>query len=348
MIPLRAINRERGEGTAKAVYIADFSDFTPEVEELVKEADIVILQRVAVNKIINSIIRTKYEFGKPIAIDIDDGYHHMSHKLRAYDFWRNGIVPVGETEDGKEIKSRMAYPPLKQLEWGVKLTNVVTTPSHVLAEDWCKFTPNTFIVPNYIETSSYLPYKKAADHDKLRLVIGWGGSGSHYLSWMESHIIPAIRRVLQERKDVEFILAASLQSVLNRISHKSFEARVKWIDWGAYADWPETLSQFDIGLIPMYGEYDERRSWIKPLEYALMGIPWVGSRNRMTEEYVGFGGQVVENKTSNWYEAIVDVVDHYKHWKECAEADYNWAIAQGIDQNVDRIMDTYEEICSLS
>lgn len=340
-MPLRAINKVKGEGTAKAVYLGDFANFTPEVEGLVRESDIVIVQRVVVNDVLSNIIKTKLKYGKTVAVDLDDAYSKMPHMLRAYDFWFHGKVVV-DGEDGKDIVKHLPIRPIEQLQWGVKLANAVTSPNRLILEDWKALTPNTYLVPNYIDANFYIPFRKKERNG--RLVIGWGGSGSHWLSWLETHIIPAIRRVLSERRDVEFLLAGAIYPIVEKIERKLPQnSRVKWIDWSPISMWPSTLSQIDIGLMPLYGEYDERRSPLKIIEYDLMGIPWIGSRNGMTEEFAEHG-TLVNNRTNDWYEAIMQKIDQYSLEKERMGDWSKWAEEQDIEKNVDKIMATYEEI----
>lgn len=45
-----------------------------------------------------------------------------------------------------------------------------------------------------------------------------------------------------------------------------------------FAQWPEAVTRLGIGLAPLAAtRFNEAKSWLKPLEYAACGVPWVGS-----------------------------------------------------------------------
>jgi hypothetical protein len=114
--------------------------------------------------------------------------------------------------------------------------------------------------------------------------------------------------------------------------------------WVPAAQWPYQLANFDIGLAPLCGSYDQRRSWIKVLEYLIMKIPWVASEG---PAYHGLRtyGWLVPNNTSAWERILFDLVDHLEDYKqEAAKGPYLFGIGQSMDDNVDRVLMTYSQI----
>jgi hypothetical protein len=116
--------------------------------------------------------------------------------------------------------------------------------------------------------------------------------------------------------------------------------------WTPYAAWPQRLAQFDIGLAPLHGAYDERRSWIKVLEYLVMKIPWVASDGPAYHALRPYGRLVAERNTpSAWERALLDMVDHLAdHKAEAAREPYLFGLSQAIDVNVDKLIATYTRI----
>ncbi|KKL96189.1 hypothetical protein LCGC14_1847010, partial [marine sediment metagenome] len=102
-------------------------------------------------------------------------------------------------------------------------------------------------------------------------------------------------------------------------------------------DWPKVLSMFDIGIAPMdmrpvpaftgkpvdpdaRWSYDERRSWLKLVEYVCAGVPFVATDCQPYQE-LGRFGKLVKNgpgtdAEENWYRALKSRVDGLGHFRE--------------------------------
>jgi hypothetical protein len=111
-----------------------------------------------------------------------------------------------------------------------------------------------------------------------------------------------------------------------------------------YTEWPQVLAKFDLGLAPLHGPYDERRSWIKVLEYMVMKIPWAASEGPAYGELRPYGW-LVKNTVSGWERVLLDMVDHLDDYRaEAGREPYLFGIGQGVDENVDRVIATYAGI----
>ena len=116
--------------------------------------------------------------------------------------------------------------------------------------------------------------------------------------------------------------------------------------WVPYQHWGRTLAQYDIGLAPLFGAYDERRSWIKVLEYMVMKIPWVASDGPPYQELRPFGW-LVPNTPQAWERVLLDIVDHFDEYKrEAAGEPYLYSLSKNVDENVDHILAVYSEIAA--
>jgi glycosyltransferase involved in cell wall biosynthesis len=118
--------------------------------------------------------------------------------------------------------------------------------------------------------------------DPDRILIGWGGSSTHRtdfaLAW------PGLRRLLLQRQDVCFATMGTAHHVndpaLGRIERRGQLAGLAWLEmdqhpWSAY--WAR-VGYFDVGLAPLErNTFNAAKSWIKILEYAAMGVPFVAS-----------------------------------------------------------------------
>ncbi|MGY5875153.1 MAG: glycosyltransferase [Candidatus Thorarchaeota archaeon] len=332
-IPTRAINKD-GEHHADMVFIKDWVEGEADATEKTKQADIVIVQRNAFGDVLRNIHDWRIR-GKPVAIDVDDGYHVMPRYVNAYSHWIEGKSMVKST--GR--KFIMPYKPFEQLIWGVKMCDGLTTPSFRLAQDWQEYTEHVHVVPNYPDIDMYKLDEKIVDDE---FIIGWGGSHAHIESWKKSGIISALRAVVKENDHVKLLLAGDprVKKLINLP-----RGRVEYQKKVPHSEWHTILKRFNIGIVPLAGEYDKRRSWIKALEYMIVGIPWIGT------DYDIYGGiqhpygQMVDNTYKSWYGALTEMVTNYPTWKRTAEAGQQMVLRNyAIDINVNKIIDTYAYI----
>lgn len=337
--PANAINAYDSPDEAKTIFYQSlFRDQS--VADLVRWADLVVFERLVIGIQIERIIDMQ-AIGKIIVADLDDGYHYMPQSVGPYRFWHEGYVMV--ERDGKQEEVKLTVPPVEQLVWGVKFCNALTSPSKLILDDWKKYNKNIYLMPNYIPTEMYLPSKRGArtqEERDGRFIIGWGGSWSHLESWKESAIIPAIRTILNKHQHVILRIAGGDARVIEAIN---MPGRVFSTGWTSLKDWSGVLAEYDLGLIPLYGKYDDRRSWIKTLEYTLMGIPWIGTKMTPTEELKNYGTRI-KNTESAWINAIEDAIVNYNSHMELVSAGFDYAMAQDSLTNAPNIIHTYEVI----
>ena len=177
------------------------------------------------------------------------------------------------------------------------------------------------------------------------IVIGWGGGGSHQDSLRKSGILEALGRVCEQRPAVRVLIAGADPETFAMIPVAG--GRKTHLPWVQFRDWPSSLARMDIGLAPLYGEYDQRRSWIKAAEYMAMRIPWVASGGAPYAELQEFG-VLVESTPDAWTQALLRVVDNLPSYRALAEGPGSLqAQMMGADLNTQRMLMTYENILDL-
>lgn len=148
------------------------------------------------------------------------------------------------------------------------------------------------------------------------ILIGWGGSSTHVrdfaLCW------PALQRLLVNRRDVCFASAGIVHHVddprLARAERRNQIAGLKWLDMDT-TPWPEywrRLGWYDVGLAPLEAnQFNAAKSWIKILEYAAMGVPFVASASPEYERFsilprlaIAPPGFLVGKGEHAWYAAL--------------------------------------------
>lgn len=338
-VPARAINRTRLH-RAELISLDEFARSTLAAQAACELADLLVVQRNLLGPVLSAIQHWKAR-DKIVIADFDDAYHLMSPTNAGYAYWGQGLIrELGP--DGRVVHHKIDPLPLTQFKWGLRLVDGATVPSRRLADDWRAYTDIRY-VPNYIELEKYLNVTRQP-HDGV--LIGWGGSVSHLQSFTGSGVLTALRRVCRARPQVRVMICGSDARILEKLGLPPEQVIHK--AWIPYSEWAKHLSQFDIGLAPLHGDYDERRSWIKVLEYLVMQIPWVASEGPAYHELRSYGW-LVNNTASAWERVLLDMIDHLDDYKaEAAREPYLFGISQSIDDNIDRVLGAYTSIAEHS
>jgi hypothetical protein len=332
-IPARALNRT-GRHQASLLSLEDFAHHTPAARQACQPADVIVVQRNLFGPVLSAMHHWKAR-DKVVVVDFDDAYSLMPPGNVSYPLWHQGV-----TQGPTGLPARIHPPPLTQFKWGLQLAHAATVPSKRLADDWRAYT-DVHYLPNYIDLRHY---ETVPPEPHSGVCLGWGGSLSHLESFTGSSILTALQRVCRARPQVTVAICGSDRRIFDRLPLPAAQKRL--LPWVPYADWPRRLASFDIGLAPLHGAYDERRSWIKVLEYMVMKIPWVASEGAPYQDLRGYGW-LVKNTPGAWERVLLDMVDHLDdHRAEAAREPHLFGLGQAIDANVDHLVATYETIAS--
>lgn len=176
---------------------------------------------------------------KRVFVWIDDAFTYLPPISQIYTNWQT-LMP--------EFKRLLAR------------VDGLIAPNPFLAADWSGLCAATYFIPNY---HAIEPPMREARRDCLTL--GWGGSTNHLTSWRDTQAFRYIPPEFQVRI-VSNALIGSLIEPYNFVEN---------IGHLPYPDYLAEMASWDVCLIPVHGEYDRRRSWIKALECCLVGTPWV-------------------------------------------------------------------------
>lgn len=291
--------------------------------------DVAVVERALFDLL--DIIPKWREAGLPIIATFDDAYHLMPSSIISALIWRKGVDYSGQKRDF-----------LKQFKRGLRKCSAYITPSEVLTEDYLNINPRGYTVRNYPDLTWDCWHEDSTrPKGKIRMI--WGGSASHYESWAHSAIVPAVKQILEEYPNVSLTLAGGdirINALFSGLSHH----QLHYVDYMPFKKWPRFLGRYDIGLAPLHGEYDRRRSWIKVLEYCLRGVLPVASGLEPYQGTPALG--VSKDKSIVWYKTMkeaVRLVSSGEHM-ERATANLQWALKQGIDDHVHEYVDVFSEV----
>lgn len=332
-IPHKAINKT-GEHTSTMLHINEFVKNTEEAQKACIEADIIIVERNYFGDCLTMMQFWKVR-GKTVMAIFDDAYDIMHQHNPSYNFWNFGEVH-GKDGEGKDVTMHMNPLPLEQFKWALRIVKGIQVPSVNLARDWSKY-GTTYHVHNYLEMDDYLNVEPLIPHEGI--VIGWCGSMSHFSSFSDSGVADALRKISKRHPDVKFLIGGDKRVFdLLEVNNKVYQEYVP------ASKWTSLLKTIDIGLAPLSGEYDKRRSWIKGLEYMALKIPWVGT-NYLTYSELSKYATMTENGYKNWETALEDSLEHHKENKEKAETEgFDFACSQSSDKNIKKTISLYKDI----
>ena len=337
VVPHRALSRAGYE--SKVIRLEDWTKKTPEAVRATEEADIVIFQRNAFHEAVPVIMYWRAK-GKTIVIDLDDSYENMTEETGSpsYEFWRKGLVREPQP-DGTEKVTEVYPKPIDILTYGIKLCAGVTSPSKLICEDWAG-KAKTYWFPNYLDLALYQRTDNFY-HAPDAIYVGWGGSMTHLASWNQSGAMEALNKLASENPNLHIVLMGDPR--IEKYFHKFHKDKRVISGWTPQAIFGQKLSMFDIGLIPLAGEYDRRRSWIKAAEYSVMGIPWIGTDSEPTRDIET--GMRVKNTPEAWYDALQLYIENYGAVREASQRNQERAREMfGVDENVHELAKLFEKI----
>ena len=342
--PSSAFNRHQHlNWKGKLAHISGFSEYlSPQIQEIIFDSDLIIVQRNLTHQKVLDAISYFMCTGKPIVVHLDDGYWMLPRSNPAYQYWNKNPYPDPE---GK------VYPggALKMMEEGIRRAHGLTCPNRLLLQDYSHLAKNLYYLQNYAEPSWWLglpssddvrtgrqwwhetwwrqgeqvrgiPTREALKKERGledKVIIGWGGSISHKDGWHGSGLREAAERVTKRHPEVLWLICGNDNSIYEHLP-VSRKQKIKQLGVPP-ALWPRTVSCFDIGVAPLFGVYDQRRSWIKGIEYALGGVPWIGTEGEPYRDLldwpVGMQGPEIPDF---WEEALEDTLTHLKDRQEQA------------------------------
>jgi len=336
IIPSQNINKLENH-SADAIYINDFVQNSKEVQEKVNKADIIVIERNFFGDTLTLMQYWKVRNKNIIAI-FDDAYDKMHPRNVSYRFWTYGEVK-GRDEKGNPVLGHMEPKPLVQFKWAMKIVKGIQVPSVNLAKDWSIYN-KTYHVHNFLDVDLYKNINPLIPKAKDEIVIGWCGSMSHHSSFTDSGVVEALEIISKKYPKVKILIGGDKRIFeLIKSENKIFQ---KYVPEG---QWTALLKSLDIGLAPLSGEYDKRRSWIKALEYMALEIPWIATNYITYSELADFG-IMTENGQENWVNSIENMLDNYGKHKKLAETEaLDFAMEQDSEKKVQTVtLPLYEKL----
>ena len=291
----------------------------PKIQEAIKGADVIVLERLLVSDIHPRIKEWK-EIGKRVISTFDDAYHLLPDSGGVPKrTWRGGKKIVsGHNADGSEKLGAI----LNQFREGLRLVDTALVPSKVLLEDYKLFCPTIQFVPNILHPDLWKDLKRRPLDNNFMIL--WGGSSAHDISWRDSGLPQALGIICKRYPRVHLHIQSRDPRILILLDKANLQGRYTSAMWIPFQSWPGVVVQGDLYVMPLAGSYDLRRSSLKQVEAGMAKIPWVASN--LAPYQGGVGGILVENRVTDWVNAISTLIEDKELRDKMSEEGHNSAM----------------------
>lgn len=285
------------------------------------DADVMVLQRIT-HRLLAQAIPLWQAKGIKVVMDLDDDLSaiHPSNPAWA------ALHPKTGKENFSWITAQQA---------AIKC-DLVTVSTPALAKRYGR-PGHTAVIPNCIP-AKYLRYEHYDSE-----TIGWGGTvASHPDDF--TVLGHTLSRLINDGK--QFHIVGPPQGV-KEVIHTPEN---KWTSSGTVElqDWPWALTQqIGIGIAPLAKtRFNAAKSWLKPLEYASLGIPCVMSPRAEYAELNKKGVGVLCEKPKQWEKVLRELTENEGLRKELSEQGRQAASELTIEGNSWRWLEAWEGCAS--
>jgi glycosyltransferase involved in cell wall biosynthesis len=207
----------------------------------------------------------------------------------------------------------------------VRLADVVTTPSEVLAEQYRELgAADVRVLENHLP-SEFLKVRNARHRGVVVVCLA---ALEHQVDYQRLGLRDTLARLLDAHPELR-VVSIGLGLGIASERYESVE-EVK------FRDLARRLSFADIGIAPLVDiQWNRARSNVKLKEYSAAGLAWLASP---VGPYLGMderqGGRLVPD--DRWYEELERLIVDRRARRKLAKRAHRWAAGEGIERHADR------------
>lgn len=284
-----------------------------------EDADVMVMQRITHRALAQGIPLWR-EKGIAIVMDIDDdlGAIHPANPA-----WK-----VLHPNGGKQEFS------WRTAELAARDSTMIAVSTPALAQRYGVH-DNAAVLHNYIpQRFLNIPH---TDSD----IVGWGGSLMSHPDDFDA-VGHALQRITDDGAHFRIVGPANDMQKATRITRKENMSATGSID---LKDWPERLAaELGIGIAPLADtRFNAAKSWLKPLEYASLGIPALMSPRAEYAALHRRGIGVLCKKPRDWERECKRLIGSEQARAEISAAGREKASEMTIEKNAWRWAEVWEE-----
>ena len=279
-------------------------------DEFVRFGFRTVVLKLLMENWVPSAIRQAQAIGQRIVIDVDDYYEQIPD---------GNLARESTSPEANRVRNREHY-----LE-SILLADTITVSTPFLRDYYAARHPDVVLIRNALMPGMF----SRAKVRNRRPVIGWVGG----VSW-KSDDLAGLRDWLPdflEDNDLMFHHSGDIPD------HPSFAdvtgvdpARVTVYPMTNISTYPRLFEPIDIGIVPLaLNDFNSAKSFLKGLEWAAAGIPFVAAPTPEYLELARSGVGLVASSPTEWVERLTGLLD-YKARKRAAAvnaamADERWS-----------------------
>jgi hypothetical protein len=286
--------------------------------------DVVVFQRITHSWLVG-VVEFLVARGVAVVIDVDDDLttiHPENPAWLALHPRREGA----RYEDGRTHMHSWAH-----LTRACQLASLVTVSAPALLSIYAAHGRGR-VISNYLA-----PHYYDVPHDDSE-VVGWPAS-------LHSHpndpdvLGPAISRLVDQ--GIEFQVVGDATGCGRAFMLGDDPPSVGPVD---LLDWPEAVAQLGIGIVPLADtKFNSAKSWLKGLEMAAVGVPWVGSPRVEYRRLHALGCGLLADRPKDWYRTLRRLIDDVTLRVELSEAGRAVARTLRLDQHAWRWAEAWSD-----
>lgn len=276
-----------------------------------EDADVIVLQRPC-SKWLMQAIPFMQKAGVAVVVDTDDDLAHVHPSNPAFKYMHPKWSPMSNWHHMVEA---------------CKMADMVTVSTPALGERYGG--PRSHLLRNCVPEA----FLKVEHQDSD--VVGWAGA-------FHSHPDDpsALGGALSMLRTSCRIIGPAEEGL-----DRAFGVQCEADGLIEFDDWPSAVTRLGIGLAPLADtRFNRAKSWLKPLEYASVGVPWVGSDLPEYRQFQALGsGGAIATKPKAWAFHIRQLRDNPSYRQEQSEAGRMVAAGCTIEEHAWRWMEAWKK-----
>lgn len=252
--------------------------------ELADEYDVVVLQRVTHRNLVGviEVLRAK---GIAVVVDVDDDLSTIHPSNPAWPM----LHPTMPKEGAASLHS------WRNLDAACAAATLVTATTPALVTRYAAH-GRARVFANYLASHYY--GHEHVDSD----LVGWPASLPSHPNDPDA-VGSAVSRLVDDGASFHVVSIASGVARAFGIRDESRLTQVEGVI--SLEEWPAEIAKLGIGIAPLADtKFNASKSWLKPLELAAVGVPWVGSPRAEYARLHELGCGVLCDKPGSWYKTL--------------------------------------------
>lgn len=241
------------------------------------ECDLLILQRpMAPYQLL--ALETAQARGIRVVVEVDDDLHAVDRRSAFGSQLRGEHLRVFE-ECAKRADLVTVSTPALAAKYGSHGRVVVLR--NYVPEAWLSIEADFYTRHDYCRCNECRGHARAPSDHVFQLVVGWTGSVGNHVDDLTA-TRGGVGAALRATGDVFRCFGQGNSKSRAQIEH-AMGGPVEIFPWQSREYYPHEIAQLDVGIAPLLNTtFNRAKSWLKPLEYAALGVPCVMSP---TDEY---------------------------------------------------------------